>query len=98
MTDMHNPAHPGEVLREYLGDMTVTAAAHQLGVTRVALSRILNGSNGISADMALRLEAALGTSAQMWADMQAKYDLYKARQKQRPHIDRLYASSMLTAA
>jgi len=89
MTEMHNPAHPGEVLREYLGDVTVTAAAQQLGVTRVALSRILNGNNGISADMALRLEAALGTNAQMWADMQAKYDLYKAKQRPRPNIGRL---------
>ncbi|SUA52376.1 Plasmid maintenance system antidote protein [Oligella ureolytica] len=49
---MHNPAHPGIVLREYLGDLTVTEAASRLGVTRAALSRILNGSAGISADMA----------------------------------------------
>jgi len=97
MNDMYNPAHPGEVLREYLGNVTVTSAAQQLGVTRVALSRILNGNNGISADMALRLEAALGTSAQMWADMQAKYDLYKARQKSRPQIDRLYTHPTLTS-
>ncbi len=61
MKRMHNPAHPGEVLREYLGELTVTNAAAKLGVSRVALSRILNGTNGISADMALRLEDALGT-------------------------------------
>jgi len=98
MADMYNPAHPGEVLREYLGEMTVTAAAQCLGVTRVALSRILNGSSGISADMALRLEAALGTSAQMWADMQAKHDVDRARQKQRPRIGRLHAHTMLASA
>jgi addiction module HigA family antidote len=65
MACMHNPAHPGEVLREYLGAITVTAAADRLGVTRAALSRILTGSNGVFADMALRLQDALGTSAEM---------------------------------
>lgn len=83
MSRMHNPAHPGEVLREYLGDMTVTDAASHLGVTRAALSRILNGNNGISADMALRLEAALGTSAEMWVAMQAKYELWEASRQRR---------------
>jgi addiction module HigA family antidote len=93
MIRMHNPAHPGEVLREYLGDITVTSAAQKLGVTRVALSRILNGTNGISADMALRLEDALGTSAMMWAEMQVRYDLWKASQKKRPKIRRIHASA-----
>ncbi|MDD0928176.1 HigA family addiction module antitoxin [Xylella fastidiosa subsp. multiplex] len=90
MKRMHNPAHPGEVLREYLGDLTVTNAAAKLGVSRVALSRILNGTNGISADMALRLEDALGTSAEMWASMQVKYDLWVASQQPRPKIIRLH--------
>ena len=66
---MHNPAHPGLVLREYLGELTITEAAARLAVTRTALSRILNGSAGISADMALRLRDALGTSAEMWLNM-----------------------------
>src|SRR5690625_331819 len=83
MSRMHNPAHPGEVLREYLGGMTVTDAASHLGVTRAALSRILNGNNGISADMALRLEAALGTSAEMWVAMQAKHELWEASKQRR---------------
>jgi len=86
MARMHNPAHPGEVLREYLGDLSVTEAAGRLGITRVSLSRILNGRNGISADMALRLEAALGTSAEMWTTMQAQFDLWEARRKKRPKI------------
>lgn len=90
MKRMHNPAHPGEVLREYLGELTVTNAAAKLGVSRVALSRILNGTNGISADMALRLEDALGTSAEMWAAMQVKYDLWVASQQPRPKITRLH--------
>ncbi len=56
MNRMHNPAHPGAVLREYLGEMSVTDAATALGITRTALSRILNEKAGISADMALRLD------------------------------------------
>src|SRR5208283_648147 len=63
---MHNPPHPGRVLREYLGTRSVTDTAKHLGVTRVALSRILNGSAGISADMALKLADALGTSPELW--------------------------------
>ena len=65
------------MLREYLGDLSVTEAASRLGVTRAALSRILNDSAGISADMALRLQGALGTSAEMWVNMQAHYDLWQ---------------------
>lgn len=81
---MHNPAHLGLVLREYLDDLTITEAASRLGVTRAALSRILNGSAGISVDMALRLRDALGTSAEMWINMQASHDLWQAEQKPRP--------------
>jgi len=84
--DMHNPAHPGLVLQEYLSELTVTEAAQRLGVTRATLSRILNGASGISADMALRLSAALGTSAEMWLNLQNQYDLWQARQKERPEI------------
>ena len=63
MTRMHNPAHPGEVLREYLPDTVgVSEAAKRLGVTRQALSALLNGRAGISADMALRLAAAHRTN------------------------------------
>ncbi len=77
MSRMHNPAHPGEVLREYLPEtLGVTEAAKRLGVTRQALSALLNGRAGVSAGMtALRLEAALGASAEMWLEMQAGYDL-----------------------
>lgn len=91
MTRMHNPPHPGEVLREYLGGVTVTDAAVKLHVTRATLSRILNGSAGISADMALRLGEALGTSPELWAGMQLQYDLYQAEQKKRPKVERLAA-------
>jgi addiction module HigA family antidote len=79
MTRMHKPPHPGEVLREYLGETTVTAAAVKLGVNRVTLNRIVTGASGISADMAYRLASAFGTSAELWAGMQLQYDLYQAR-------------------
>ena len=87
MATMHNPAHPGEVLREYLPeDVSVTDAAARLGISRQALSAILNGRAGVSADMALRLSTALGTSADMWLGMQAAYDLWQARQRPQPRI------------
>ncbi|TDU23167.1 addiction module HigA family antidote [Chromohalobacter marismortui] len=86
MNRMHNPAHPGAVLREYIGDISVTEAAKRLGVTRAALSRILNGNAGISADMALRLEQALGTSAELWLEMQLKYELWQAAQRPRAQV------------
>lgn len=92
MTRRHNPAHPGEVLREYLPKgLAVTEAAKCLGVTRQALSALLNGRAGISAEMALRLEAALATSAEMWIEMQAGYDLWKARQRPKPKVAPLAA-------
>ena len=79
---MHNPAHPGEVLREYLPEsLSVTDAAKHLGVTRVALSRILNSRAGISAEMDLLLADALGTSAGFWSRMQVQYDIWQAKQK-----------------
>ena len=92
MSRMHNPAHPGEVLREYLPeDLGVTEAARRLGVTRQALSALLNGRAGVSAEMALRLEAALGISAEMWLEMQAGYDLWQARQQRRPKVESIAA-------
>lgn len=82
--DTHNPAHPGEVIREAclkpLG-LTVTAAADALGVTRKALSDLLNGHSGISPDMAIRLEQVFGSSADAWLRMQLQRDLFQARQR-----------------
>ena len=78
MTRMHNPPHPGEVLRDGVftdTGITVTDFARRIGVTRVTLSNVLNGKNGVSADMAMRLAAALGGSAESWLHMQAQYDL-----------------------
>jgi addiction module HigA family antidote len=81
-----NPAHPGEVLRDYLGEMTVAEAAARLGITRAHLSRILNGHAGITASMSLRLSAALGTSADFWLRMQVQRDLWLAQQSGPPKV------------
>ena len=86
---MHNPPHPGKVLREYLGSTSVTDAARHLGVTRAALSRVLNGSAGISAEMALRLSQALGTSPELWIGIQSQYELWRASRLRRKRISRL---------
>lgn len=73
MSRMHNPAHPSEVVREYLPvGLAVTEAAKRLGVTRQALSALLNGCAGVSAEM--------------WIEMQAGYELLKARQRPKPKV------------
>ena len=88
--EMYNPAHPGQVLREYLPEgLSVTDAANHLGITRVALSRILNCKAGISAEMDLLLADALGTTAGFWSKIQVQYEIYQAKQKVRRHIQRL---------
>jgi len=83
---MHNPPHPGLVLREYLGDTPVSTAARHLRTTRVTLSRVLNGKAGISPSMALRLAAALGTSPELWMNMQTQYDLWRASRTRQPVV------------
>ena len=86
MTPMHNPPHPGLLLEDYLGDISLSEAARRIGVTRATLSRIRNGHAGISADMAVRLGLLLGTSAELWLGMQTAYDLWVARQKPQPQV------------
>lgn len=84
---MHNPAHPGEILRETVlesGGLSVSDFARALGVSRVALSRVVNGRAAVSADMALRLAAALGGSAESWLYIQAAHDLWHASRKSPP--------------
>jgi addiction module HigA family antidote len=89
---MFNPPHPGRILRQYLNGMPISDAAAHLGVTRAALSRVVNGRAGISADMALRLSDALGTSPEVWIGMQAQYDLWQASKKRRKKVGRLSAA------
>ena len=80
MNRMHNPPHPGEVLRECIPPgLSVTDAARSLHVARVTLSKLLNGSAGISATMALRLSKWLGTTPELWMSLQTNYDLWQAQ-------------------
>ena len=91
MTRMHNPPHPGEILQDTVlredGGLTVTAFAKRLGVSRVALSRVVNGRAAVSAELAIRLAAALGGSAEAWLRLQTTYDLWQAQKKRRPKIE-----------
>ena len=100
MTRMFNPPHPGEILRDTIlrpdGGMTVTAFAKRLGVSRVALSRVVNARAAVSAELAIRLAAALGGSAESWLTMQAAYDLWQAAKKRRPKIKPLVADALAT--
>ena len=79
---MYNPPHPGEIIRELCLEpleLSVTATAEALGVSRKTLSSILNGHAGISPEMALRLSKALGRSPESWLNMQQGYDLWQAK-------------------
>jgi antitoxin HigA-1 len=90
---MHNPPHPGEVLRELclepLG-LSVTAAAKALGVSRKTLSALLNGHAGISPEMSIRLSLAFDTSAESWLQQQMHYDLSQVEQRRGTlHVQKL---------
>ncbi|CAG9190283.1 HigA protein (antitoxin to HigB) [Paraburkholderia tropica] len=87
MSRMHNPPHPGEVLRDWIpAAVTVTQAAHELHINRVTLSNLLNGKAGMTANLALRLSAWLGTTPEHWLGLQAQWDLWQARRQPRPRI------------
>jgi addiction module HigA family antidote len=85
-TEMYNPAHPGAVLREFLEGRSIGDVAAHIGVSRVMLSRILNQRAGVTAEMSLRLSAALGTSPSLWFDMQKNWEFAQARRKKLPKI------------
>ena len=92
MSRMFNPPHPGEVLKEYLPEtLSVTEAASRLGVTRQAFSAILNGRTGISLEMAMRLSSSLNTSPDLWLGLQMQYDLWQAKQRPMPKVQKLAA-------
>lgn len=83
---MHNPPHPGEVIRELclkpLG-LTITEAANALGVSRKTLSELLNGHTGISPEMAVRLSIAFNTTPESWLTQQMQYDLWMLKQSRK---------------
>jgi addiction module HigA family antidote len=83
---MRNPPHPGGIVRRQCLDplhLSVTEAAKGLGVTRQALSDLVNGKAGVSIDMAIRLSKAFGSSPETWLGMQMAYDLWQAREQVR---------------
>jgi addiction module HigA family antidote len=93
---MHNPPHPGEVLRQLCLEplnLTVTDAARSLGVSRKALSSILNGRAGISPEMAVRLSMAFNTTPESWLNQQVQYDLWHAEKNRKSlRVEKLSAA------
>lgn len=92
---MHNSPHPGELIREGVLDtlgIKVAALARRLGMSRVALSRVVNGHAAISSDLAVRLERAGLGIARVWMGLQADYDLWQAEHREQPHIERIDAA------
>ncbi len=93
---MHNPPHPGEIIRELCIEpleLSITEAAEGLGVSRKTLSAILNGRAGISPEMALRLSMAFNTTPESWLNQQSQYDLWQAKQEnKRMKVKKLYAA------
>ena len=81
---MHTPPHPGRIVKqkclEPLG-LSVTHAAKKLGVSRVALSELVNGRRGLSPEMTIRLSKAFGGSPEVWAGLQMQFDLAEALKK-----------------
>jgi addiction module HigA family antidote len=93
---MHNPPHPGEIIKELcLGPLgvSVTEAAEALGVSRKTLSSIINSKSGISPEMAVRLSIAFDTSSESWLNQQMQYDLWQAEQHRKElRVKRLSAA------
>jgi len=88
---MHNPASPGELLKEFLGNTTATELAEHIGVTRATVSRILNGRTSVSMDLSIRLGEALSLSPDFFSKAQLQYDLWIESQRKRPKIRPLAA-------
>jgi len=86
---MYNPPHPGRLLAYYAQGRSVTEVARHLGVTRPALSRVLNGKAGIPADLALRISQAFNTGAESRLRLQAQRDLWVASRKRRAKVEPL---------
>jgi addiction module HigA family antidote len=87
---MKNPPHPGAGLKDDLDalGLTIAAAARTLGVTRQQLYKLVNGQSGISAEMAVRLEQVIGSTADQWLRLQSAYDLAQVRRTKDIHLER----------
>jgi len=84
---MHNPPHPGRLIKEYLDGNTVQNAAERMGVSRVTLQRVINGKAGVSPAMAYRLGDLFSTSPDLWINLQKNYEMHIAGKEKRPHIE-----------
>ena len=95
MGEMFNPPHPGLILKDTVlredGGISVKELAEKLGMTRTAISRVVNGKAAVSPELAIRLAALLNVTARSWLTMQVEYDLWQLRNKRRPKIRRLAA-------
>lgn len=92
---MHNPPHPGGLVRRQCLEplaLTVTEAAKGLGVTRQALSDLVNERAGVSVEMALRLSKAFGSSPETWLSLQTAYDLWHAQRRMKSMKVRAFAA------
>ncbi len=93
---MHNPPHPGLIIKELCIEplnLTITDTAKALGVSRKTLSSIINGKAGISPEMAVRLSIAFNTSSESWINQQSQYDLWQAEQRRSElHVSKLVAA------
>jgi len=88
---MHNPASPGELLKEFLGEITATQLAEHIGVARGTISRILNGRTAVTVDLSIRLGEALGLSPDFFSKAQLQYDVWIESQRKRQKIKPLAA-------
>lgn len=94
MGRMFNPPHPGEVLRDFLPEeKTIEEIAQKLGVSRVQLSRVLNGKSAISPAMAIRIALATDTTPESWLTEQMKWDLWQLLKKAKPKVQPLFGTA-----
>lgn len=97
---MHNPTHPGLIIRDDVLpelQISVNEAAEQLGVSRVTLSRVINGRSAITAEMALRVGKWVGNGPEIWLRMQGQYDLWQAKKKGDVKVKRAKRATVFTA-
>ena len=91
MATMHDPASPGELLREFIGERSITQVAEHIGVARATISRILNDRTAVTVDLSIRLGEALSLSPDFFSKAQLQYDLWIESQRKRRKIKPLAA-------
>ena len=100
MMTMHNPTHPGLIIRDDVLpelQLSVNEAAEQLGVSRVTLSRVINGRSAITAEMALRVGKWVDNGPEIWLRMQGQYDLWQAKKMGDPKVKKAKRPAVASA-